>query len=377
MQTGDLSDVDSKRGETIENYPSIMNADLGLFSQLLQMVDGDWSDSIKGICDHIRQRFKALGVSLNVFDKNYDEFIYFTYSTTRHSETILSNNGIDISSQAALDVIKSIYEVNKKILEPTVFKGDDLLELAKVYSNFDKERAVKVLKELNLQTISTVPLMNSNSSFKCSIHIFTNRDVNDNDKFLINEYSAQLNIALEIVFLVRELYIKATHDSLTKLFNHKQGEILLDREMIRVQRNKHSLSIAMLDLDHFKKCNDRFGHHAGDEVLRYISKLLSESLRKCDIISRYGGEEFLLVLPDTDLNKAVEVTKRLKHSLQNHVFNFSDTKYSITASFGVIEYNTDRHLNHELLIGEADQYLYRAKHEGRNRICFNESQDKQ
>ena len=131
----------------------------------------------------------------------------------------------------------------------------------------------------------------------------------------------------------------------------------------------------MLDLDHFKKCNDRFGHHAGDEVLRYISKLLSESLRKCDVISRYGGEEFLLVLPDTDLKKAVEVTKRLKNSLQNHVFNFSDTKYSITASFGVIEYNTDRHLNNELLIGEADEYLYRAKHEGRNRICYNGSHE--
>lgn len=375
MQTGDVSDMDLTGGDDLKSYAYTMNADLGLFNQLLQMVDGDWSDSIKGICDHMLRRFKALGVSLNVFDKNYQEFIFFTYSTTEHSETILSNNGIEISSDTAIDVIKSIYEVNKKILEPSVFNGEELLELARVYSDFNEERAVKILRELNVKTLSTVPVLNANNSFKCSIHIFTDRILNDSDKLLIHEYSAQLNVALEIVFLVRELYIKATHDSLTKLFNHKQGLILLNREIARVQRNRQPLSIAMLDLDHFKDCNDRFGHHAGDDVLRFISKLLTESMRRCDIISRYGGEEFLLVLPDTELKKAVDVIKRVKSSIQKHVFNFSDTKYSITASFGVIEYDPDKNLSGDLLIEGADALLYRAKSEGRNRISFDDGND--
>lgn len=375
MQTGDVSDMDLTGGDDLKSYAYTMNADLGLFNQLLQMVDGDWSDSIKGICDHMLRRFKALGVSLNVFDKNYQEFIFFTYSTTKHSETILLNNGIEISSDTAIDVIKSIYEVNKKILEPSVFNGEELLELARVYSDFNEERAAKILRELNVKTLSTVPVLNANNSFKCSIHIFTDRILNDSDKLLIHEYSAQLNVALEIVFLVRELYIKATHDSLTKLFNHKQGLILLNREIARVQRNRQPLSIAMLDLDHFKDCNDRFGHHAGDDVLRFISKLLTESMRKCDIISRYGGEEFLLVLPDTELKKAVDVIKRVKSSIQKHVFNFSDTKYSITASFGVIEYDPDKNLSGDLLIEGADALLYRAKSEGRNRISFDDGND--
>lgn len=375
MQTGDVSNMDLTGGDDLESYAYTMNADLGLFNQLLQMVDGDWSDSIKGICDHMLRRFNALGVSLNVFDKNYQEFIFFTYSTTKHSETILSNNGIEISSDTAIDVIKSIYEVNKKILEPSVFNGEELLELARGYSDFNEERAVKILRELNVKTLSTVPVLNANNSFKCSIHIFTDRILNDSDKLLIHEYSAQLNVALEIVFLVRELYIKATHDSLTKLFNHKQGLILLNREIARIQRNRQPLSIAMLDLDHFKDCNDRFGHHAGDDVLRFISKLLTESMRKCDIISRYGGEEFLLVLPDTELKKAVDVIKRVKSSIQKHVFNFSDTKYSITASFGVIEYDPDKNLSGDLLIEGADALLYRAKSEGRNRISFDDGND--
>jgi diguanylate cyclase (GGDEF)-like protein len=371
METDDLSNMDL----TGQGYTFAMNADLGLFNQLLQMVDGDWSDSIKGICDHMLRRFNALGVSLNVFDKNYNEFIYFTYSTTRHWETILADNGIEINPETALDVIKGIYEVNKKILESSVFNGEELLELAKVYSDFDEERAVKILRELNIKTLSTVPVLNANNSYKCSIYIFTDRSLTDSDKLLIYEYSTQLNVALEIVFLVRELYIKATHDSLTKLFNHKQGLVLLNREIVRVQRNKQPLSIAMLDLDHFKDCNDRFGHHAGDDVLRFISKLLSESMRKCDIISRYGGEEFLLVLPDTDLKKAVDVIRRVKTSIQNHVFDFSDTKYCITGSLGVVEYDPDKHLSGDLLIDAADALLYRAKSEGRNRISFEGGND--
>jgi diguanylate cyclase (GGDEF)-like protein len=375
METDDLSNMDLTGQDNLEGYTFAMNADLGLFNQLLQMVDGDWSDSIKGICDHMLRRFNALGVSLNVFDKNYNEFIYFTYSTTRHLETILADNGIEINPETALDVIKGIYEVNKKILESSVFNGEELLELAKVYSDFDEERAVKILRELNIKTLSTVPVLNSNNSYKCSIYIFTDRSLTDSDKLLIYEYSTQLNVALEIVFLVRELYIKATHDSLTKLFNHKQGLVLLNREIVRVQRNKQPLSIAMLDLDHFKDCNDRFGHHAGDDVLRFISKLLSESMRKCDIISRYGGEEFLLVLPDTDLKKAVDVIRRVKSSIQNHVFDFSDTKYCITGSLGVVEYDPDKHLSGDLLIDGADALLYRAKSEGRNRISFEGGND--
>jgi diguanylate cyclase (GGDEF)-like protein len=370
MQSSNLPEPKSYKENNNQAYPTYKNADLGLFNQLLQMIDGDWSDSINGICDHIQTRFNALGVSLNVFDKNYNEFIYFAYSTDRHSESILASNGITIRSEMALDVIKSVYEINKNILEYSEFSGNKILELTRVFSNVDEERVRKVLTELNLKTISIVPLLDANNSFRCSFHIFTSRSITENDRALIEEYTDQLNVALEIIFLVRELYIRATHDSLTKLFNHKQGIILLNRELIRIQRNGSPLSIAMLDLDHFKKINDRYGHHAGDEVLKHVSTLLTEGMRKVDIISRYGGEEFLLVFPDTDLNKSVEVLKRLKESIQSHVFNDSGNTYSITASFGVAQYHAEQHTDAACLIEEADKYLYQAKDEGRNRICY-------
>jgi len=348
---------------------TIMSADLGLFNQLLQMVDGDWSDSIQGICNHIQDRFKALGVFLSVYDKKFNEFIYVSSAFEANTLAKLTTNEIELNQEVLLSTFKRVIDADKTVLDNKIFRDDTLLKLADTFFNGDESLSKKILSEVGVKSLFAIPVLSDNEKYICSFHIITERQDIDYEENLIKEYLYQLNVALEIVFLVRELYIKATHDSLTRLFNHKQGIILLSKEIDRVKRNKQPLSVAMVDIDYFKKINDLYGHRAGDLVLEHVSTFLSNTLRKCDVISRYGGEEFLIVLPDTSLEKSYEVMNRIKIAISKKVFTHNSDEFSVTASFGLVDFNDKVHKSAEGLIEIADQRLYLAKKQGRDCIC--------
>lgn len=341
-------------------------ADLGLFAQLLQMVDGEWSDSIHAICSHVHERFSALGVSLSIFDRVYDEFIYVAYSINKHD--VIRKLGIDINVKTAVELLRVMYDKNPAILEERIFSGQDLCSLVEDYFGGGEAVTGEVMKELNLRAIAAFPILETRMKYKCYFHVLSDRDIDEREMRLLNEYVPQLNVALEIVFLVRELYIKATHDGLTRLFNHRQGEALLDREIERVKRNRLPLTVVMLDLDDFKKVNDTYGHDKGDEVLRFMGELLARSLRKSDIVCRYGGEEFLLALTETRPEIACDVLSRIRKNIQSHVFEAKSSSFSVTASFGVSVFDPLRHEGAADVIREADGKLYIAKQMGKNRI---------
>jgi len=124
----------------------------------------------------------------------------------------------------------------------------------------------------------------------------------------------------------------------------------------------------MMDIDHFKRINDTHGHPVGDEVLQATAALLSEGLRKCDVVARYGGEEFMLILPDTDLPHAAEVIRRLREKIERASVATAAGPVSLTASFGIAVTTHDRPLDASALIAEADRKLYLAKQNGRNRV---------
>ena len=344
------------------------DADLGLFNQLLQMIEGDWSDSVQGICDHILDKFKALAIFLSVFDKNYNEFIYISYSIKDGLDEKIKKYNMKMSRETVLDILKKVSSREKSILEYGLFSGEGLFDLAKIYFDGQEKITRSIIEDTGVKTVYAIPDLDANKDYTCFFHIITPRSVNENERILVNEYLTQLHVALEIVFHVRDLYIKATHDGLTKLFNHKQGLILLRKEMDRVIRNKQPLSIAMMDIDHFKIINDTHGHLAGNMVLEYISSLLTDSLRKCDIVSRYGGEEILIILPDTGTKSALIVLKRLKDSIQDHVFKSQTGKFHVTASFGLAQFNPKAHDDVDSFLDSADEMLLSAKRNGRNRI---------
>lgn len=347
-----------------------MYADLGLFNQLLQMIDGDWSDSIKGICRHIHNNFNALGVSLAVFDKNFQEFIYLDYSLNADIPEKLKKINIDFNLPTAIGILKKVHESYAEILEDNIFSGARLAKLALHYFDGDKEKFRIIENDIGLKTVASFPVIESNKRYRCVFYIFTGREISDEDKVMLDSYIPQLDVALEIVFLVRELYLKATHDSLTMLFNRKQGEQLIASELERVKRSKSPLCVVMLDLDHFKSVNDTFGHAAGDMVLKTIAHILTSSLRKCDIICRHGGEEFLLGLIDTDLTGAIEVTRRLKDRIQMCNIMFNDVVINITASMGIVQFDPSAHQSLSAVIDHADRKMYEAKNKGRNKIEY-------
>lgn len=167
--------------------------------------------------------------------------------------------------------------------------------------------------------------------------------------------------------LQEKLRDQANRDSLTGLFNRRYLEGTLEREMARCKREGTPIAMLLLDIDHFKLINDTYGHQAGDEVLRVFSRILQESARAEDIVCRYGGEEFLLVLPKMPLEIARERGEHLLQLFEGTVVAFGERRIRVTTSIGVA--GTPLHSDSaEGLIRCADEALYLAKHNGRNQV---------
>lgn len=165
---------------------------------------------------------------------------------------------------------------------------------------------------------------------------------------------------------IREL---SRTDTLTGLPNRRSIMELLQREVARTRRHGPPMCVVILDLDHFKKINDSWGHPTGDKVLQEAARVLRESMRQCDTIGRYGGEEFMMVLPDTTSEGAAALLERCRSALATTVIRAENGKaFHISASFGVVCNQKNMDTDAEALIKMADEALYRAKENGRNRV---------
>jgi len=159
-------------------------------------------------------------------------------------------------------------------------------------------------------------------------------------------------------------------DPLTGLFNVRHFRSALDIELERTLRTSAPTSLMMIDLDHFKQVNDQWGHEVGNQVLKLTARLIKQVTRQLDIQCRYGGEEFVVILPSTSLLLASQVAERLRELIETCEIEVDDGIFKITTSIGL-----SVRLSHEQgdaagLIKEADQCLYRAKETGRNKVCF-------
>ncbi len=168
---------------------------------------------------------------------------------------------------------------------------------------------------------------------------------------------------------LREL---SNRDGLTQLFNRRYIEETLEKEFNRARRYNSTLSVILTDIDFFKKVNDQHGHLAGDEVLRVVSQRLVSGLRGTDILGRYGGEEFLVVLPETDSQGAQVLAERLRKVVQAEPIEAEGESLTINISLGVTELH-DNTATYTQLIAEADLALYQSKENGRNRTTLFQS----
>ncbi len=167
----------------------------------------------------------------------------------------------------------------------------------------------------------------------------------------------------ELQALNIELNKLAITDKLTSLYNRRIIEEIIYAELERAKRYNRPFSVIMLDIDHFKEVNDTFGHLVGDRILLQFASIISENVRNTDICGRWGGEEFLILCPETELEKAKVLANKIRIVTENFLFEIIEHK---TASFGVTAYKTDD--NVESLLERVDKALYMAKNEGRNRV---------
>ncbi|SHN51477.1 histidine kinase N-terminal 7TM domain-containing diguanylate cyclase [Desulfovibrio litoralis] len=169
--------------------------------------------------------------------------------------------------------------------------------------------------------------------------------------------------------MLTELEVKAHTDNLTNIYNRGFFFEKSRYEIQQAKRANNPLSLIMFDLDHFKKINDNYGHPYGDYVLRTIALIGGQNLRKTDVFGRYGGEEFAVVLPNTNIEGAVLKAETVRKKIETYIFEFEGVHTKVTASFGVSELNKfmgEEAL--ELMIKQADENLYKAKEQGRNRV---------
>lgn len=159
------------------------------------------------------------------------------------------------------------------------------------------------------------------------------------------------------------LYEAATHDEKTGLYNNKFFETLLNMEIEKAKRGKQKLSIIIIDIDFFKKVNDVYGHIEADEILKKLASVLKKQIRKSDILARFGGEEFILLLPETDLKKAKRFSTRLRRAVHS---DKTLKKYKITVSGGITEYK--KRDTKKRFKERADKALFKAKKEGRDKF---------
>jgi diguanylate cyclase (GGDEF)-like protein len=190
----------------------------------------------------------------------------------------------------------------------------------------------------------------------------------EHERVVLSAAAALLAASLKNAELFQVVHENSVRDALTGCFNRTHAIAVIDSELRRSRRSQLPLSLIMFDLDHFKQINDRFGHLCGDAVLAAVGQQMHAVLRGSDLKCRYGGEEFLVLLPDTTSSGACRVAELLRGKLEANPVRWNEIDVPVTASFGLTAVAPGE-LDVSAIIGRADAALYRAKESGRNRVC--------
>ena len=252
----------------------------------------------------------------------------------------------------------------KSMMTTFIDRLGELTESTGEYHNKIESYSQKIGKADNLTELSHIlkEVMHDTriiqaSALRSHEELLSSKKQADEAEARIHELEHELD---QISELVRE-------DQLTGALNRRGLDETLERELKRADRGQSAVSVALLDIDDFKHLNDSLGHQAGDRALVHLTQVIKETLRPADTVGRYGGEEFLIVLPDTDLDAGIEAMQRLQRDLTKKFFLHNNERVLVTFSAGVAL----RHENEDAedLIGRADKAMYKAKQAGKNRVA--------
>ena len=216
-----------------------------------------------------------------------------------------------------------------------------------------------------------LPLVTQDAVLGClTLHAAPEQhDIFERQRELLAKLSEEISMSLSNIKLRETLRLQSIIDPLTELYNRRYMDETLRRELVRAQRGDKPLSIIMLDLDHFKRTNETYGHDGGDAVLKRVAQVLLANVRECDVVCRFGGEEMVILLPDCAIALAAERAGIVCGLIEALQVAHNGQTLSTTASFGVAGY-PDHGADAAALFQAADRALYQAKHNGRNRVAI-------
>lgn len=259
--------------------------------------------------------------------------------------------------------------INNSLVWPSSCKDEKIFELIKCLNN-DSEYILTPDKKIGL-----FPMISENKLLGCIVTKGTDSILSEKEIEYIEQLSNQAATTINRANVYAEILKHATLDALTGFYNRRQLDERIKQEVSSAKRLKRSLCAVMIDIDYFKSVNDNYGHAAGDLILKNVSKLIKKQLRDYDIAGRYGGEEFLVLLPQAKAEDAQMVAERLRKAVESKDVDVSKIcqgagNIKVTISLGISEYNPDCE---KQFILQADEALYKAKETGRNKVVVYES----
>jgi diguanylate cyclase (GGDEF)-like protein len=293
--------------------------------------------------------------SLMVVDENTGELVLKGYKG-------LDKEKVALSMKIGELVAGWVAEQGEALLVQDI-DTDPRLRLTSRISRYKTKSFISLPLKIDSQVIGVMNVTDKLADIK----VFTEDDLR-----YLTLIAHQTVIQIENIKLCEKLASLAVTDAVTNLFNHRYFQEQINVEILRAQRYKHTLSFMIFDIDFFKTYNDRYGHLEGDRVLKQVAWIIKQNVRQVDIICRYGGDEFVVILPFTDFNGARFVAEKVRKSIEEMDLLNKETRkvIRVTVSGGVASYRPG--LSKEDFIALADRALYKAKGEGRNRICISE-----
>jgi diguanylate cyclase (GGDEF)-like protein len=340
----------------------------------------------------VRAMKQPYEISVDTDQSNRDALtIFINYHVYDYANEFLGVAGIGLTVDAVRKLIDSYQERYNRIVYFVDLKGDIAL-----YSNHQNSPGENIRRIPGLQSQAEAILKTRSGSYQYKrdgrVHLLNVRFIPELDWYLFVEKmedealagikrTLHMNLALCIVVTLvvliltnvtinryqRRLEEMATTDKLTGLANRQACELFADQAVKLAKRNQEPLSAILIDVDHFKQVNDRYGHLAGDTVIRRLAEIIRDCLRESDFLCRWGGEEYLLLLKGCDLDRAQIIAENIRVTVRESTIQHNDVGIDITISLGVAEYR-DRESN-TLMFARVDQALYRAKEAGRDRVC--------
>jgi len=321
--------------------------------------------------EHLYDVIKEAGSTLNVQEmiELTKDFTERMFDLSHFIIAVLSNDGKKYEIRITSGCDESFFRSFDLDLESNYLAAVLSRERKPLWvESIDQQPRFSKLKNLSVKSFIFLPFLVQERviGFLCSYSL--NERFLDQEKFSnFQVFCNQISIGLQKSLLYEKVQKLSITDGLTKLYSHRYFKQRLEEELILANRYSSQLSLLILDIDHFKHYNDTYGHVAGDHVLMEVSKILKEQSDVMHLAARYGGEEMVLVAPETTKEQAMELAEKIRKAIESNPFAVGMETTKVTVSIGVATYPQDAQTNLDL-IGKADKALYAAKARGRNRI---------